>query len=135
MSLEMIRLEVQEKQGEINSLQSKLSRLQAEFQESCRLEDRINSALPDTKRLQNEMWQAQDGIEALQRKIRALMDKARSEDVMDVLRQAQGQVESSGESQLRPLEALGKAAILLADGQMAEDEFEELLHKVRKTVE
>lgn len=119
MQLEAIRLEIQERQGEILSLHEDIKRYDREHEEmwDCR-------AFEISRDIAELRGKAFDRIRTLEREIKELMTKARQISATENSRPAAS-----------PLELLGISAILKADGKITDDQYNQILNEVRRGID
>lgn len=120
MSLDIVKMEIQKRQTRIQSLSSELMRLQIELEEVHREEARTGIRLsPEV--LEQQIRRGESEIRSLQKEIEQLVQQAR-------------EAEDSRTPELNPLEMLGLSAILKADGKLSEEQFNQMLEQVRRTL-
>lgn len=122
MDLEQIKLEIQKRQGDIQSLQADHARVRSELEEVYAAESRYGERLSGSEYLPKQLERIENQIRSLQREIESLMDQAREK------------ASSQEDRKLNPLEALGAAALMWADGKLSDEDFEQMLEKVRQAI-
>jgi len=120
MSFDIVKMEIQKRQTRIQSLSSELMRAQIELEEVYREEARTGMRLsPEV--LEQQIRRGESEIRSLQREIEQLVQQAKES-------------EESRTSELNPLEMLGLSAIMKADGKLSEEQFNQMLEQVRRTL-
>ncbi len=124
MSIESIRVEIEERQGQIQSLHSRYQELQAELDEVRYEERRSGNRLCGSDSIPREMERIRNEISSLESDIESLVDQARKEAAKA----------EAARPKLSPLEALGISALMRADGKMSDEQFSQILSEVRKAL-
>jgi hypothetical protein len=122
MSIEVIRLEIQQRQSKIQALRHEIDRLEAEKLEIYRQEDLYNVQI-GASHVPLQQERISDEIRELEGEIEDLIAQAQQE-----------QAQTGDASDLSPLEMLGMAAIMRADGNISDEKFNQLLEQVRHAV-
>ena len=120
MTLDMIRLEIEKRQGRIQSLNSKLSRLRVELDNIYDAEDRVGERLAGSYTIPEDMSRIEREISSLESEIEQFMKQAR-----------EIQANEAPKHEFNPLEMLGISALMKADGKLSDEQFNAVLEEVR----
>jgi hypothetical protein len=117
MTLEMIQLEIQKRQGDILSLRTKISSYDEEHTEMWELR-----AFDLCRLISERRAEALQRINFLETEIEELMTKAR-----------QLSKENEEKRAVSPLELLGISALMKADGRISDEQYNAILREVRRS--